>query len=50
VLYEVASLDVPKSKVWQELDRKEEHTKRMEGVRYESYWLDFVMYAPANNR
>ena len=50
VLYEVASLDVLKSRVWQELDRKAEHTKRMEDVRYESYWLDFVLYAPVNNR
>jgi hypothetical protein len=48
VLYEVASLDVPKSRVWQELDKKVEHTKKMEDVRYESYWLDFVMYAPVN--
>jgi hypothetical protein len=48
VLYEVASLEVPKSRVWQELDREAEQTKRMEDVRYESYWLDFVMYAPVN--
>jgi len=50
VLYEVASSDVPKSRAWQELDRRAEHTKRMKDVRYESYWLDFLMYAPVNNR
>jgi hypothetical protein len=49
-LYEVASSDVPKSRAWQELDRRPEHTKTMKDVRYESYWLDFVMYAPVNNR
>ena len=50
VLYEVASLDVPKNRSWQELNRKAEYTKTMEDVRYETYWLDFVMYAPASNR
>jgi len=49
-LYEIASSDVPNSSAWQELYRRAEHTKRMEDVQYESYWLDFVMYAPTNNR
>jgi len=49
-LYEIASSDVPNSSAWQELYRRAEHTKRMEDVQYESYWLDFVMYAPMNNR
>ena len=45
-MFEVESLNIPDSKAWQELNRKAEHTKRMEVVRYETYWLDFVMYAP----
>jgi hypothetical protein len=47
-IYEMASLDIPDSKDWQELHRSAEYTKRTEDVRYESYWLDFVMYAPVN--
>jgi hypothetical protein len=49
VLYEIASLDVPHSKAWQELYRIADNKmlKKIENIRYESYWLDFVMYAPA---
>jgi hypothetical protein len=50
VLYEVASLDVPNGRAWQELYRGAEYTKRIEDFRYESYWLDFVMYAPVSYR
>jgi len=49
-IYEMASLDIPDSKDWQELHGGAEYAKRTEDVRYESYWLDFVMYAPVNNR
>lgn len=50
VLYEIASLDVPNSKAWQELYKDVEYSnkmlKKMENIQYEFYWLDFVMYAP----
>ena len=49
-IHEMASSDIPDSKAWQELHRGVEYTKRTEDVRYETYWLDFVMYAPVNNR
>jgi len=49
-IYEMASLDIPDSKDWQELHGGAEYTKRTEDVHYESYWLDFVMYAPVKNR
>jgi hypothetical protein len=47
-LYEVASLDVPNDRAWQELYRGAEYSERIEDVRYESYRLDFVMYAPGS--
>jgi hypothetical protein len=49
-IFEVESLNILDSKAWQELNRKSDYTKKMEGVRYETYWLDFVLYAPMNNR
>ena len=49
VLYEIASLDVPNSKAWQELYRAvgNKMLKKIEDVRSEFYWIDFMMYAPA---
>jgi hypothetical protein len=49
-LYEIASPDVPDRKGWEDLHRDVEHGKRIEDFRYESYWLDFVMYGPASSR
>jgi hypothetical protein len=49
-LYEIASLDVPKHRDWQQLHGGTEHRKKIEDLRYESYWLDFVMYTPVSYR
>jgi hypothetical protein len=46
VLYEIASLDVLRRGDWKSLHKGPEHSQKLEDVRYESYWLDFVMYAP----
>jgi hypothetical protein len=49
-LFETASLDIPDHNTWQELHGGRETCERLRGKMndflLESYWLDFVLYAP----
>lgn len=51
-LYEIASLDLPTGKVWEQANQTGRHPqamlKKVQDVYEELSWLDFVMYAPKN--
>jgi hypothetical protein len=52
-LIEIASINLPESKVWQDIYLESSHRskslQKMKNVREELYWLRFVMYAPESN-
>jgi len=51
-LYEIASLDLPTGKVWEQANQTDRHPqamlKKVQDVYEELSWLDFVMYVPKN--